>query len=477
MQHAAEIPRDGSFFSRDGAFYRGFFRLFLILALQNIVTYSVNVADNVMLGAYSQTALSGAAAVNQIQYVLQQFTNMGLGEGLVVLCSQYWGRRRTDEIQRLTGAALCTAMAFGGMLTAAAFAAPEAMAALFTDDAAIQAEAVAYLRLMRWSYLAFMATGVLLAALRSVQVVGVAFRLSVMTLVVNAGINNLLIFGRFGLPELGIRGAAIGTLTARYLELAVLLCYCAKSRALPFRFRLGAMFPPGRGVLRDYLRVTAPCAVSALLFSGAVAMQTVIFGHLSADAIAANSAAGTLFQYCKMIPISASAATAVWIGKMVGRGDWKSLRATVHTLQALYAALGLVVAALLLAISGPILSLYDLSDGARACAARMIAVLAVTSVGTAYEMPCLTGIIRGGGDTGYVMRNDIIYSWLVTVPLSLAAAFWWKWPVPAVTFCMNVDQILKCFTVGWKTNRYTWIKKLTKGGNDDADPAENLYDG
>jgi len=455
-----DLPRGDTFFSRDKHFYKTFFRLFLILTAQNIITYSVNVADNVMLGVYNQTALSGAAAVNQIQYVLQQLTMGGIGEGLVVLASQYWGKRRTEPIQRLIGIALLCALVIGILLTSAAFLLPQQMVALFTDKPAIQAKAVEYLSIVRYSYIVFMITSILLASLRSVQVVGIAFRLSVMSLFINVGINYLLIFGALGFPEMGIRGAAIGTLIARCAELLVLLLYCRK-KDLPFRFHLRKLFPPKKSLFRDYLKVTLPCAVSAILFSCSVAMQTVIFGHLSGDAIAANSAAGTLFQYCKMIPISASSAAAVWIGRTVGSGDLSNLRSYVRTLQILFVGIGILANGILLLIATPILGLYALTPTALAHAHGMVLALSITGMGTAYEMPAMCGIIRGGGDSRFVMISDFIYSWGLAVPLSLLSAFVFRWPVAVIAFCMNVDQIIKCLSVGIKTNRYTWIKSLT----------------
>lgn len=457
------LPRGEHFFSRDPAFYKSFFRLFLLLTLQNIVTYSVNVADNVMLGSFSQTALSGAAAVNQIQYVLQQLINMGLCEGLIMLASQYWGRNDTDAIQRLTGIALCLGWAVVLLLTLAAFLCPRALVGLFTNDADILAEGVAYLSILRLSYLVFITTLILLAALRSMQIVSIAFRLSVMTLLVNAGINFVLIFGRFGFPCLGVRGAAIGTLIARCLELLVLLLYIRKGR-LPVRFAASRLLRFPRSLVGDFLRVSLPCCVSSLLFSSAVAMQTAILGHLSSNALAANSAAGTLFQYCKMIPISASAAAGVFIGRVVGSGELSGLRGYVRTLQVLFLCIGLLVSGLLLAISRPLLSLYALTPQALAYARQIILVFCVTSIGTAYEMPSMCGICRGGGDSRFVMFMDIFFSWCVVVPLSVCAAFVLRLDIAAVVFFMNCDQILKCIPVFIKTNRYTFIKKLARTG-------------
>ena len=431
-----------------------------LLALQNIITYTVNVADNIMLGAYSQTALAGAAAVNQIQYVLQQVVAAGLGEGLVILAGQYAGRGETRALSRITGTALLAGLTGGTLLTAAAWLAPEALVGLFTDVPAIRAEGVRYLSVIKWTYLPFVVTSILLASLRSTKTVSIAFRTSCLTLVVNVGINYVLINGAFGVPRLGITGAAIGTLAARVLELLTVTAYVVRHRArvLPDD---GGLWRPPRALRRDYYRVTLPCAASAVLFSAATAVQTVIFGHLSADAMAAVSISSTLYQYCKMIPVSAAASACVLVSGLVGAGDEKKLRPAVRSLQVIFAAVGVAVGAVLLLIRGPVLALYSVTGSARGYAMDILLVQALVAVGMSYQMPCQLGIIRGGGDTRYSMISDLIYSWAVVVPLGLLAAFVFRWPVVAVSFCLNIDQLLKCVTIGIKTNRYTWIKALT----------------
>jgi Na+-driven multidrug efflux pump len=105
--------------------------------------------------------------------------------------------------------------------------------------------------------------------------------------------------------------------------------------------------------------------------------------------------------------------------------------------------------------------LYALSDAARAYARQILLLQVLITAGMSYQMPCQLGIIRGGGDTRYSMISDMIYSWAVTVPMGLLSAFVFRWPVAAVFFCLNVDQLLKCLTVGVKTNSYTWVRELT----------------
>ena len=111
--------------TRDRGFYRSFFSLTGMIAFQNILAFSVNLADNLMLGAYSEISMSGVALVNQIQFLLQMLV-MGVGEGIVVLASQYWGRKDTAPIRRIVSIGLWFGLASAMLLFAAVFFFPQA---------------------------------------------------------------------------------------------------------------------------------------------------------------------------------------------------------------------------------------------------------------------------------------------------------------------------------------------------------------
>ncbi len=447
-------------FSHDKEFYGTFFRMMILLVLQNIVTYTLNVLDNVMLGGYSQTALSAAAAVNQIQYVLQQFTVMGLGEGVVILGGQFWGKRDIGMIRKVFGSALVCGLTAGALLTIAAFCIPDRMVGLFTNDPEVIREGVSYLSIIRYTYLIFIALQLMLAMLRGMQIVRIAFVVSCVGLAVNSTINYCLIYGKFGFPEMGIHGAAIGTLIATSAEFVIVLAEILRKHI----FSAGELLKASRihrDVLQKYLRVSIPCVVSAVIFSSAVAVQTAIFGHLSTNALAASGVAGTFFQYTKMIPIGAASASCAMISQTVGKGERDRLPGMVHSLQVIYLLVGLLTCCVLLLLRTPVLSFYKLTQTAHDYAVTQMTIQAVISIGMSFQMPEQTGIIRGGGDTRYSMISDIIYSWGVVVPLSLIVAFVFHAPFGVVVLCLNIDQLLKCITVTHKVRSWTWIRKLT----------------
>ena len=271
------------------SFYKIFFALYIALVCQNVITLSVNLMDNIMLGAYGESALSGVAAVNQVQFVFQQLI-MALGDGLVILCSQYWGKKNVKAMKRIMAAAMRSAVVIAILLFIAASLCPVQILKIFSTDEEIIREGVRYLGIIRFTYLFFAITQILLASLRSTAVVKIASVLSLVTLGINCGINYVLIFGNFGFPRMGVEGAAIGTLTARVVEVVILVLYIWKKEK-NIHLQVRDFFHMDSIMTKDYLKVTLPIAVLSGLWGLNTALQTVILGHMTSAAIAANSAA------------------------------------------------------------------------------------------------------------------------------------------------------------------------------------------
>lgn len=453
---------------REKSFYRLFWSLAGTLILEQAVILSVNLADNVMIGSYSETALAGVAAVNMIQFVVQQIV-YGLNNGMIVLNSQYWGQGRLDRIRSLTAIGLRMEVIFAAGMFLLATLCPQWLVRLFVDDAAIVAEGVRYLRILRFSYLFFAMTTILLGAMRSVETVRLVLAVSAVSLAVNCGINFLLISGRCGFPELGVRGAAIGTLTARILEF-VLVCVYVFRIDKKLRLRLRDILRLDRLLWRDYLRVDAPILVQAVIWGVSNAMQTAFLGHLTPNAMTAYSISSTIFLLLKVTSVGACTAASILVGKQIGQGDEARLRAMVRTMQILFVCIGLCLAAALFAIRLPLLHMYRISDETYTLASTFILIQCVVLLTMSYQMPVNAGILRGGGDTRFGMLLDLISIWGIVLPVSYLAAFCWNWPPAAVVVCLNADQVFKCIPAAIRVNRFHWINNLTRS---DAAAAEN----
>ncbi len=449
-----------NFFTKDSNFYKTLFKMLIVVALQNLVAYSVNMADNMMLGSYDQNALSGAATVNQIFFMVQQIA-LAIGNALVVLASQYWGEQRVEPIRNLTGIALKLGLICSIVIIAICTIIPVPLLKLFTNDPEIIAQGQSYLILIQWTFVLFIITNILMAALRSVGTVNISFYISIISLIINVGINYTLIFGHFGFPEMGVRGAAIGTFIARIIEFVIVVVYIVKFDK-KLKLFAGGLFKVNKSLRHDYVQVTVPIMLSTVLWGVSVPMQTAILGHMSADAIAANSVATTFYQYLKVVVVAMSSTSAVMIGNAIGRGDMKRIKSDARSLAVIDVVIGIVLGIALFLLRQPLLSMYKLSDSATTMAINLIVIMSFIMVGMSYQMPVSFGIIQGGGDTKFTMKMNMISTWAIVMPLSFMAAFWWKWPVEAVVIVIQSDQIFKGLPTFIRFRSYKWIKKLTK---------------
>lgn len=448
------------FFSKNRSFYRTLFPLLVMIALQNVVAYSVNMADNIMLGSYGQVALSGAATVNQIFFVVQQIT-IAIGEGLVVIGSQYWGQGQIKPIRRLTGVAVKLGVICGVGMILICSVIPNRILMIFSSDVAIIKAGVAYLNIIKYTFLLFVITNILMASLRCVGTVKISFYISIVSLVVNVCVNYVLIFGKLGMPEMGIRGAAIGTLAARVLEFLIVLVYMLRTDRKLQLFSENFL-KRDKEMGKDYAKVEMPVMISQILWAISVPFQTAILGHLSSDALAANSVATTFYQYLKVVVVAMSSASSIMVGNAIGRGDMREIKEEARTLAFIDFVIGVVLAMALFLLRKPLLSMYNLNDEAMIMANQLIILMSVIMVGMSYQMPVSTGIIRGGGDIKFFTIMNLISVWGIVIPLSFMSAFWWRWPVVGVVFMIQSDQVFKGIPTFIRFRSYKWMKKLTR---------------
>lgn len=445
----------------DGVFYKAFFVMTVTMALQNLIVFGVNLADSVMLGAYNETALSGVGICNNIQFFLNMAAS-GIASGMTVIASQYWGVKEKKPIFRVSAVAMLICLAFVTLIFLFAAAAPEALIRLFTDKDAVVAQAVEYLDIIKYTYLLFGLTTVMLAILRSVETVRIGFYVSLSSFAVNILLNYMFIYGKFGAPEMGVRGAALATLISRAIEFAVVLIYILfVDKKLQMKLR--DLFAADISMFRDYFRTGLPLMMSSVSWGIAMSIQGAIIGRLAESAIAANSIATTIFQVATVVAYASGNVACVLIGKTIGEEKpLEIIKKRSKNLQLIFLAIGVVSSAVLLIMKNLIIDFYDATPQTVDVTNQFIWVLSVTIIGTAYEAPALCGIVSGGGDTSFVLKNDIIFMWLIVLPLSFLSAFVFRFPVVVTFACLKADQVLKCAVAAVKVNRFNWIRKVTK---------------
>ena len=324
---------------RDKKFYKSFAILTLSIALQNLLTYSVNLADNIMLGRFSQDALSGASLCNQFQFFLQMLV-VGVGEGIVVLGARYWGKRETRPIPSIIGCGLRFGCGMALIMFLAALLFPHQLIGIMTNDTAVAAEAVQYLRIICFTYILFAVTNMLASSLRSIGIVKIGYMIAGSTLCINIVLNYILIYGHFGAPALGVRGAAIATLVSRTVELLIVIWFL-KFREHTLNLNLKKLIFIDTQYMSDYIRISLPLLVTQALWGINSIFQTAIIGNMedSASVLPANSISVIVYQIISVIGYGAASAAAIVTGKTLGEHEEDpitGIKPVMHTLQVVF---------------------------------------------------------------------------------------------------------------------------------------------
>ena len=450
--------------TRDKSFYRSLITLALPIALQNLITFAVGFADNVMIGSLGDAAISGVYFANQIQTLLQFFSG-GIEAAILVLGAQYWGKGDKKSINRIASIGIRMSAAVGVLLTLLCTILPKWVISLFTDEAQIIDTGANYLFILAFSFVLFCITQALIATARSAEAARIGLYVSFTSLIINVALNYLLIFGRLGLPALGVTGAAIATLTSRAVECIIMLLYTFVTDKR-LRFRPSYLFSLDRELLRDFIRYGMPVLAGHLVWAVNILCGSSIMGHQSAEGVsAALSVANTMHNLAYVLMSGMSAAVGIIVGKTIGMGKEEKVKEYSYTTQIIFIILGLATGLSLFLLKAPFISLYGVSDEAKAFANSFINVISVTFIGTCYQSACLTGLVKSGGDISYVFKLDLVFVFLVNLPLGLIATRLGL--APWLVFgALKLDQLLKCAIAAVKINSFNWIKNLTRGGGE-----------
>lgn len=445
---------------KDKKFYILLLSLALPISLQNLVTFLVNFADNVMVGSLGEVDISAVHMSRQMATVLQCFMN-GIGTTMLVLGAQYFGRKSFDAIKRIIFNGFRVTVILGVLYSAVNIIfARQILGILTNGNEAVVAAGVPYLRITGASFFFFCISQHFVYSLRAIQNTKLGMRLAFITLVVNCSLNYLLIFGKFGCPALGIIGAAIATLAARIVECAVTLVYVFKfEKVLALKLRDLAL--KSSTLARDMVRHGIPIFLGELVWSTNMLYQSFIIGRYDEEIMSAFSITIMMSNLIYVWASGLASAVGIITGKTVGEGKFDLMKQYAKTVQVLFVLVGIFSGLLVFFLKTPFISLYNVTESTASQATVLMNVLAVVMAGTCYQMVGLSGLVKSGGDTAFVTINDSIHVFLIIIP-SAYLCYKLGAPVWVVFLCLKCDQLLKCIVAVVKINRFRWMKRLAR---------------
>ena len=451
---------------REPGFYRNLFALAMPMILQNLITTSLGFVDTFMVGLVGSNQLSAVTAANTPIFMLQVVI-FGMMSGLTVMVSQYWGQQDMESINRCMGVVTYIGLATSAIFAAAFVFLPYQVMSIVTDNALLIELGAPYLRIVGVSYVFNAVSSVYVSMQRSTENPMFGMLVFGVSMLANTILNYILIFGKLGLPAMGITGAAIATLSSRVLEFFIVLIYALRSRRVPLIPR--AMLIPGMATLKSTLKYSGPVLINEFLWGLGASVLTSILGHMtiSADMLAAHAIMGNSDKFSTVACFGLAGAAAVIIGKRIGEGGEKEeVYQLGLCLLAVSVLLGIfvsvVLAILLPTVFIPYLyPMFQLSETATYAAVTLCIGYLVSMPLRAFDITNILGLMRAGGDTRAAAILDIFPAWCFSIPLTALFGLVLDAPLFLVCISSQLESYLKAPVSVVRLRSRKWINNVT----------------
>lgn len=441
-------------------FYRKVFALVLPMAIQNLINVGVMATDVIMLGKVGETVLSGCSLGGQVFFILNLIL-FGITSGAAVLTSQYWGKKDITAIEKILGIAMKIAVIISLVFMAATLIFPRPIMTIFSSEAAVIEEGVKYLRIISFTYPIVAISSIYLSIMRSVERVVISTIVYACSLLVNIVANAILIFGLFGAPKMGIEGAAIGTLIARMVELAITAFYARKYNN-QIKLRILYLFHMDKVLLKDFFKFSGPVIINEMFWGTGYSANAAIVGHLGSSAVAANSVAHVARQLAMVIAFGVGNATAIMIGKVIGENKHELAEEYGRRFVKLAFVFGIIGGTVIFMIRPLIISGLKFEGQTAVYMRQFLTMMSFYVVGQALNTTWIVGIFRAGGDTKFGMVLDILALWGGSILFGFLAAFVFHWNVTAVYFILLCDELIKIPFCIIRYKQKKWLNNITR---------------
>lgn len=375
------------------------------------------------------------------------------------MSSRFWGRRELASMQKVSAIALWVTFVICAVFSLAAVGAPSAVLGIFTNDEAVIRVGGPYLRLIALTLLLSGLSSTATYLLRSVGQVRIPLIGSAVAFFVNIFFNWVFIFGKFGAPRLELLGAAAGTLIARIFEFLIVFGYFIGKDAV-FGFRPRHLFMRGKELYRQYVQYSIPVLISDTLLGLSLLLVSIILGHVGSSISAANAIIGSVSQVTTVLNVGMAGAAAIVVGNTVGEGDYEKAKREGNAYVVLSFLFGLAVILPLLLVEQPYVGLYNITEETRQITHSMMLITCMTMPIQTIAYVTSKGILRGGGDTRFLLVADSSMVWFVSLPLGALASFVWHMSPAWIYFFLRVEFPLKGIICLVRFLRGKWIQVI-----------------
>ena len=444
----------------DKNLYKTIFAIALPIGIQNLITFTVSMADTLMLGSLGEVQLSASSIGNNLFFILMVLM-FGLGGGASVMTSQYYGKKDMNSIHKIISIMYRVCIVITMVFVSIAILIPRQFISVFTTDAAVIEAGIKYLRTVSIGYIFYALTNCTIMVLRSVKTVKISMVVYSISLVVNVFFNWVFIFGNLGTTPMGVQGAAIGTVIARITEFCIVLGFMLFYEK-KIQLRLKHIVSVDKFMFSDFVKNCTPVLFNELFWSLGASMISVVVGRMGTEVVAANSINNVANQFVTVFIFGLGSATSVIIGNTIGEGKHEKAKEYATTITILSLFMGVISGLIIFTIRPFVVELYNVSPVTKQIAMEIMGVTSIAVVFQSIAVNTMMGVLRGGGDNKFVLINDVLFMWLVAIPFGFIGAFVWKLPVPAVFLIIKSDEILKVIISIIRIVSGKWVKDITR---------------
>ena len=442
----------------DREFYKTVAVIAIPISLQSLITIGVNMMDTIMLGSMGEVALSASSLANQFINIFH-ICCMGIGMGASVLTSRFWGMQDKDSLRKTITIMYRLCFVFGLLFTAATIIAPDALMRIYTSDEEVIRAGVSY---FRWSVPCYWLLGFSLTTtivLRSVGQVKLPLLCSVIAFFINIFFNWVFIFGKLGAPRMEVAGAAVGTLISRTFEFLFICGYFLFfDKKVSYRVKMILM--KCGDLLKDYLRISIPVLVSDGLLAFGNSAVAMVMGRIGKEFVSANAITMVVQQLSTVFIQGISNASSIITGHTLGAGDTERAQRQGVTFLGLGTVIGVLAGGRIMILSWPVINCYNVTGETKAIAEQLMLAVGVIVIFQSMNSILTKGVLRGGGDTKFLMLADILFLWIASIPLGYLAGLVWHLPAFWIYTFLKIDQFIKAVWCVFRLGSKKWIKKI-----------------
>lgn len=443
----------------DKRFNRQLFKLAMPIVIQSLMLASVAAADAFMLGGVDQNSMSAVSLASQIQFI-QNMVISSITASAAILGAQYWGKGDRTSISHVFCMSIRSCVLFSLIFFIGCTCFPRYLMILFTNEEELIQIGIKYLHIAGWSYLLTGISQCYLSILKVTDHTADSAKISTAAVLINIVLNAVFIFGLFGVPAMGVQGAALATLIARIIEL--LWCVLLSLRKGYLRLDLGGLLKKYPGLSNDFVKCCLPILGASLLWGVGFTSYTAFMGHMGTDAAAANSIASVVRDLVCCMCNGLASGGGILVGNELGAGKLDRGRLYGDRLAKMSFALGIFSTLIMFALTPLLLQVVKLTDGARHYLLGMMCIMAVYMIGRTVNSVIINGIFAAGGDTMFDLYSLVVTMWMIAVPLAALGTFVFHWPVEIVYACTCLDEVGKIPWVMYHYKKYKWVKDLTR---------------